>query len=117
MATMLDLDGERLEALRAAFSGSLLGAADVGYDEARRIHNGLIDRRPALIARCHGAADVADAVKLARESGLEISVRGGGRCGTRRRRRRTHDRPVADERNPRRPGGAHCARSGRRALA
>jgi FAD/FMN-containing dehydrogenase len=64
--------------LRAAFSGSLLRPEDPGYDETRKVHNGLIDRRPALIARCAGAADVADAVKLANATGLEISVRGGG---------------------------------------
>jgi FAD/FMN-containing dehydrogenase len=51
---------------------------DDGYEEARRIHNGLIDRQPAVIVRCAGATDVAEAVKLARSSGLEISVRGGG---------------------------------------
>ena len=56
----------------------LLSEGDPGYDEARRIHNGIIDKRPALIARCHGAADLVDAVRLARETGLELSVRGGG---------------------------------------
>jgi FAD/FMN-containing dehydrogenase len=60
------------------FSGQLLRPDDEGYEEARRIHNGLIDRRPALIARCRGTADVAAAVELARDQGLEISVRGGG---------------------------------------
>ena len=51
---------------------------DAGYEEARRVHNGLIDKRPALIARCRGTADVVAAVDLARERGLEVSVRGGG---------------------------------------
>ena len=78
MATMVDFDTERFETLRGSFSGELLHSADTGYDGARRIHNGLIDRRPALIARCRGAADIADAVKFARASGLEICVRGGG---------------------------------------
>jgi FAD/FMN-containing dehydrogenase len=64
--------------LSSTFSGQLLQPADAGYDEARRVHNGLIDKRPALIARCHGTADVADAVKLARSLGLEVAVRGGG---------------------------------------
>lgn len=71
-------DETRLEALAALFSGRLLRPGDEGYEEARRVHNGLIDKRPALIARCHGTADVVDAVALARESGLEISIRGGG---------------------------------------
>ena len=52
--------------------------ATPGYDAARTIHNGLIDKRPALIARCRNTADVVDAVNAARDSGLELSVRGGG---------------------------------------
>src|SRR5688572_3604560 len=56
----------------------ILRPNDAGYDEARRIHNGLIDKRPALIARCRTAADVAAAVARARKDALEISVRGGG---------------------------------------
>jgi FAD/FMN-containing dehydrogenase len=69
---------ERMESITTAFSGTLLRPGDEGYDEARLVHNGLIDRRPALIARCRGTADIVDAVRLARESGLEISIRGGG---------------------------------------
>jgi FAD/FMN-containing dehydrogenase len=60
------------------FSGQLLRPEDVGYEEARRIHNGLVDKRPALIGRCLGTADVVAAIDLAREHGLEVSVRGGG---------------------------------------
>ena len=56
----------------------ILRPNDAGYDDARRLHNGLIDKRPALIARCRTAADVAAAVTRAREDALEISVRGGG---------------------------------------
>jgi FAD/FMN-containing dehydrogenase len=69
---------DSMQALREAFSGQLLTAGDPGYDEARRIHNGLIDKHPAAIARCLHTADVVDAVNFAREKGLEISVRGGG---------------------------------------
>ena len=61
-----------------AFNGSIVVPGDVAYDEVRSVHNGLMDRRPALIARCHNVADVRDAVNLGRDSGLEISVRGGG---------------------------------------
>jgi len=61
-----------------SFKGRLLGPADHEYDDVRRVHNGLIDKRPAIIARCHGAADVVDAVLLARTLGLPVSVRGGG---------------------------------------
>ena len=64
--------------LAASFTGQLLQAADAGYDDARKVHNGLIDKRPALIARCRGASDVISAVKLAREQNLEVAVRGGG---------------------------------------
>src|SRR5205085_11925905 len=60
------------------FSGQLLKPADADYDEARRVHNGLIDKRPALIARCRSAADVASAVNLTQRLGLEAAVRGGG---------------------------------------
>ena len=60
------------------FSGQLLQVTDSEYDEARKVHNGLIDKRPLLIARCRGVADVVDAVKLARALKLEVAVRGGG---------------------------------------
>jgi FAD/FMN-containing dehydrogenase len=67
-----------LEAFRARLRGPLLLAGDAGYDEARMVWNALIDRRPALIARCSGAADVIAAVQFAREHGLLVSIRGGG---------------------------------------
>jgi FAD/FMN-containing dehydrogenase len=60
------------------FGGQLLQPADSGYEEARKVHNGLVDKRPALIARCSGAADILDAVALARKRNLEVAVRGGG---------------------------------------
>ena len=61
-----------------SFTGQLLQPGDPGYDYRRRVHNGLIDRFPAAIARCHGVADIADAVRLAGTLGLGVSVRGGG---------------------------------------
>src|SRR5215472_5982304 len=64
--------------LASTFTGQLLKPADAGYDDARKVHNGLIDKRPALIARCRCVADIVDAVKLAREQQLEVAVRGGG---------------------------------------
>jgi FAD/FMN-containing dehydrogenase len=67
-----------VDQLAPSFSGRLLQPADDGYDEARRVHNGLIDKKPALIARCRGTADVVDAVKLAHTLSLEVAVRGGG---------------------------------------
>ena len=64
--------------LAATFAGQLLKPADAGYEEARQVHNGLVDKRPALIARCRGVADVVDAINLTRRLGLEVAVRGGG---------------------------------------
>ena len=64
--------------LTARFSGQLLQPTDAGYDEARRVHNGLIDKRPGLIARCLNVADIVDAVNLAHDGGLEVAVKGGG---------------------------------------
>jgi FAD/FMN-containing dehydrogenase len=59
-------------------SGPVLVPHHAGYDEARAVHNSLIDRRPALIVRCRTTADVVAALALARRAGLEVSVRGGG---------------------------------------
>src|SRR5215211_8337026 len=67
-----------IEDLRTRFRGALLRPGEEGYDEARRVWNGAIDRRPALIARCAGADDVIEAVRFARERDLLVSVRGGG---------------------------------------
>jgi FAD/FMN-containing dehydrogenase len=64
--------------LRTHFRGALLERGEEGYDEARCVWNGLADRRPALIARCAGADDVAEAVRFARERDMLVSVRGGG---------------------------------------
>jgi hypothetical protein len=64
--------------LAAGFKGQVLRPADIGYEEARKVHNGLVDKRPALIARCHGVSDVVAALDLARKLGLEVAVRGGG---------------------------------------
>ena len=67
-----------LQSLRAGLRGALLQPGDAGYDAARRVWNGMIDRQPALIARCAGAADVIAAVAFARANDLLVSVRGGG---------------------------------------
>jgi FAD/FMN-containing dehydrogenase len=63
---------------RSSWWGELLGPSDTGYDAVRTVWNGMIDRRPALIARCRGASDVIQAVNFAREQQLPVSVRGGG---------------------------------------
>jgi hypothetical protein len=67
-----------LAELQATFGGELVRPGDASYDERRRIWNGSIDRRPALIARCAGVADVIAAVRFARRVGLVVAVRSGG---------------------------------------
>ena len=64
--------------LRASFRGDLFRPTDPGYDDHRRVWNGSIDRRPDLIARCTGVADVLQAVRVARENRALVAVRGGG---------------------------------------
>ena len=64
--------------LRASLSGALLGPGEDGYESARRVWNGMIDKHPALIARCANTADVVHAVTFARERELLLAVRGGG---------------------------------------
>ncbi|MFD6285515.1 FAD-binding oxidoreductase [Streptomyces sp. NPDC060205] len=64
-----------------AFEGRLTGPDDSGYQEARAVYNAMIDRRPALVARCAGAEDVARAIGFARDHGLPLAVRGGGHHG------------------------------------
>jgi FAD/FMN-containing dehydrogenase len=61
-----------------SFSGQLLQREDAGYDESRRVHNGLINKYPTIIARCDGIADIVDALALARTLDLDVAVRGGG---------------------------------------
>src|SRR4051812_35850212 len=74
----LAIDDAAIESLRASLGGALLRPGDAGYDEARTTFNAMIDRHPALIARCAAPGDVVKAVKFAREHGLIVSVRGGG---------------------------------------
>ena len=71
-------DDERIERFEAGLHGDLIRPDDPDYDDARAVWNGMIDRRPALIARCAGVADVVDAVNFARETDLPLAVRGGG---------------------------------------
>ena len=71
-------DGSALDELRHSLAGQVLGPSDAGYDAARRCFNALVDRRPAVIARCTGTGDVAAAFHFARAHDLEVAVRGGG---------------------------------------
>ncbi len=78
MGTTPTYSAAGLDELRSSVSGTILQPDDSGYDDARRVHNGLIDRRPAVIVRCRSASDIAAAVLFARAEGLDVSVRGGG---------------------------------------
>jgi FAD/FMN-containing dehydrogenase len=72
------LDETVVGTLDGAFAGTLIGPSDRDYESARRVWNGMVDRRPALIARCAHRDDVVAAVRFAREHGLALAVRGGG---------------------------------------
>jgi FAD/FMN-containing dehydrogenase len=72
------VDDGLIQAFQESVRGELLRPGDRGYDAARTVWNAMIDRRPALVARCAGAADVIAAVKFAAEHGLLVSVKGGG---------------------------------------
>src|SRR3954466_12099160 len=78
IAEGLTLEDTALAELTAGLRGHVVGRGDPTYDEARRIWNGSIDKRPALIAHCAGVADVMSAVKFARRHGLRVAVRSGG---------------------------------------
>lgn len=76
-----ELEGAAVEALRAALRGQVISPGDEQYDAARAVNNGMIDKRPALIARCVDAADVITAVNFGREQALDTAIRGGGHNG------------------------------------
>jgi FAD/FMN-containing dehydrogenase len=78
LATEVTVDPQALQGFVEGVRGTVLQPGDAGYDEARAIWNGLIDRRPALIVQCTGAADVVDCVNFAREQGLVLSIKAGG---------------------------------------
>jgi FAD/FMN-containing dehydrogenase len=67
--------------LQAGLRGDLIQSGDPGYDEARKLYNGMIDKKPRLIARCVDAADVMACVNYARQNGILLAVRGGGHNG------------------------------------
>jgi FAD/FMN-containing dehydrogenase len=75
---MTNMKNEVVDAFRTTLRGPVLLSGDPGYDDARAVWNAMIDRRPGLIARCRGTADVVAAVNFARDNGLPLAVRGGG---------------------------------------
>jgi FAD/FMN-containing dehydrogenase len=72
------VDGASIASLKGNFHGQLVQPGEADYESARRIWNAFVDRRPGLIARCSGVADVVAAVRFAREHDLLVAVRGGG---------------------------------------
>ena len=74
----VSLQEEAIEAFKTGLRGELVSPGDDGYDEYRKVWNGMIDKRPAFIVRCAGVADVISAVNFARENNLLVAVRGGG---------------------------------------
>jgi FAD/FMN-containing dehydrogenase len=78
MAATTSLTPDPVGELRTSLGGTVLQAGDSEYETARRLWNHMIDRRPSVIARCSGAADVVRAIAFAREHALTIAVRGGG---------------------------------------
>lgn len=72
------LDDEAVRDFESRLRGRLVRPSDADYDQVRAVWNGMIDRRPALVARCAGTADVIEAVRFARRAGVPVSVRGGG---------------------------------------
>ena len=85
MATVIDqasgLTSEGVTALRSSLRGPLIASGDPDYDEARKLFNAMIDKRPAVIARCVDVGDVITAVRFAREHNLTVAIRGGGHNG------------------------------------
>jgi FAD/FMN-containing dehydrogenase len=66
-----------VDGLRTRLRGELIRPGEPGYDEARKVWNGMIDKRPAMIVRCAGVGDVIDAVNFARDNDLQLAIRGG----------------------------------------
>ena len=75
------MPAQSLDQLESSFRGELIQPADAGYESARKVYNGMIDKRPRLIARCADVADVMAAVDFGRENGLLTAIRGGGHNG------------------------------------
>jgi len=75
------LNSTAIDQVRSSLRGELIEPKDDGYEAARKVYNGMIDRRPRFIVRCSDVADIISSVKFARESGLRLAIRGGGHNG------------------------------------
>jgi FAD/FMN-containing dehydrogenase len=80
-ATAPALSDEAIQQFASSIRGGVIQPGDATYDEARKVYNAMIDKRPALIARCNDAGDVIAAVNFARENGILLAIRGGGHNG------------------------------------
>src|SRR5215510_2187852 len=78
---MSTLAKESVHTFSSQFQGELIQPSSPRYDEARKVYNAMIDKRPALIARCTSAADVISAVNFGRNNHMTVAVRGGGHNG------------------------------------
>lgn len=78
VAETVTFDEDAFTELEGSFRGQLIRSGDAGYEDARRIWKGSINRFPALVPRCDGVADVVAAVRFARRTGMIVAVRGGG---------------------------------------
>src|ERR1700751_3511042 len=72
------INAESIQQFRSQLRGGLIEPSDAKYEEARKVHNGMIDRKPRLIAKCKDAADVIAAVRFAHDHQMTVAVRGGG---------------------------------------
>ena len=113
------IETSAIDGLRGRLLGEALLAGDKGYDAARAVWNAMIDRRPAVIVRCKGVADVVDAVRFARDHDLPVSIRGGGHnvAGHAVCDGGADARPLADARRAGRPRTSPRLGRGRRDLA
>src|SRR5438477_2368463 len=75
------MNNEEIGKFAQSLRGTLIGRDHVDYNEVRKLYNGMIDKRPLLIARCADVADVIAAVNFGRDNGLLIAIRGGGHNG------------------------------------
>ena len=75
------MDNEDIGKFAQSLRGALIGRDHADYDEARKLYNGMVDKRPLLIARCADVADVIAAVNFGRDNKLAIAIRGGGHNG------------------------------------
>ncbi|MBA3868898.1 MAG: FAD-binding oxidoreductase [Anaerolineae bacterium] len=79
--SVAEIDETKVQAFASGFHGELIHPSDNGYEQARQIHNAMIDKRPGLIARCADVADVIQSVNFARDNQLTLAIRGGGHSG------------------------------------